>query len=200
MNKKQVITIHGGEAWNSYEEYIEYLKNYEFTEDKFNKLFSKGWKDNLQDNLEEGFLVVSPSMPSKRNAKYLEWAIWFEKLFPYLQEGVILVGHSLGANFLTKYLSENKLPVSIEQLHLVAGCFGAGGGFELSDDLSNVEAQCGEIYIYHSKDDFVVDFSDGKKYAKALPTAHFMEFEDRNHFLQEEFPELVDKIKHCDTI
>jgi len=197
MNKKQVITIHGGEAWNSYEEYIEFLKQKDYNpyEQK-----TDSWRKKLGDELGDKYDVISPLMPCGWNAKYLEWAIWFEKLFPYLQEGVILVGHSLGANFLAKYLLENKLPVSIEQLHLVAGCFGAGGGFELFDDLSNVEAQCGEIYIYHSKDDFVVDFNDGKKYAKALPTAYFMEFEDRNHFLQEEFPELVDKIKHRDTI
>jgi hypothetical protein len=31
-----------------------------------------------------------------------------------------LVGHSLGAMFLTKYLAENEFPIQISQLHLVA--------------------------------------------------------------------------------
>ena len=51
------------------------------------------------------------------------------------------------------------------------------------------------IYILHSKDDFVVPFSHAEKYVEMLPNAEFMTFEDKNHFLIEEFPELIEKIK-----
>jgi len=195
MNKKQVIVIHGGEAWDTHEEYMDYLESYEFTQEKFDKAMSKRWKDSLQDELGVGFQVVKPSMPSSSNAKYNEWVIWFEKLFPYLNDRVVLVGHSLGANFLAKYLVENTLTVSIEQLHLVAGCYGWKGGFQLLSLLENVTKQCDKIYIYHSADDPVVEFADAQKYKKALPHAELVKFEDRNHFLQEEFPEIVENIK-----
>ncbi len=194
-NKKQVIVIHGGDAWDTYEEYIEYLKSYDFTEDKFNKITSRRWKDTLQENLGNSFEIIKPDMPSARNAKYNEWSIWFEKLFPYLLDDIILIGHSLGANFLAKYLAENIINKSIAQLHLVAGCYGTKGGFELSDDLSQIEGQCADVYIYHSTDDYIADFVDGEKYKKALPNAKFVQFDDRNHFLQEEFPEIVNNIK-----
>ena len=193
--KKQVVVIHGGEAWDTYEEYIEYLKNYEFTEDKFKKITSKRWKENLQDELGENFQVIKPSMPSERNAKYDEWVIWFEKLFPYLNESIILVGHSLGATFLAKYVSENVLPVSLDQLHLVAGAICTKGGFDFVKSLEKIEKQCKNIFIYHSTDDFVVDFSEGLKYKKMLPGAEFVQFEDRGHFLQEDFPEIIKNIK-----
>ncbi len=194
--KKQVVVIHGGEAWDSYEEYIKYLQEYDFSEDKFAKITKKRWKDNLQDNLGKNYQVVKPQMPSKRNAKYIEWKIWFEKFFPFLGDDTILIGHSLGVIFLIKYLAEELLPFSVKQLHLVAGVFGCKGGFGIPTSLEKVEDQCKEIFIYHSKDDFVVDFEDGQKYAKALPSAKFIKFENRNHFLQSEFPEIVQNIKN----
>lgn len=195
MNKKQVIVIGGGEAWDTYEEYIEYLKNYDFTKEKFEKTTSERWKDNLQKDLGNDFQVVKPIMPSARNAKYNEWVIWFEKLFPYLNDDLVLIGHSLGANFLAKYLAENNMPMSTKQLHLVAGCYGAGGGFDLPRSLKNIEEQCEDVFIYHSTDDFVVEFAEGLQYKKMLSNATFVQFEDRNHFLQGEFPEIVENIQ-----
>jgi len=195
IDKKQVIVIHGGEAWDTYEEYIEYLKSYDFTMEKFDKIISRRWKENLQNNLGENFQVIKPSMPSERNAKYNEWTIWFEKLFPYLNEEIILIGHSLGATFLAKYISENILPKHISQIHLVSGAIGSKGGFNFETSLEKIENQCKNIFIYHSTDDFVVDFEDGLKYKKMLPKAIFIKFDDRNHFLQEEFPEIVQNIK-----
>ena len=47
----------------------------------------------------------------------------------------------------------------------------------------------------HSQDDFVVPYKHGVALSEALPKAEFVTFEDKNHFLVEEFPELVDKIQ-----
>ena len=47
----------------------------------------------------------------------------------------------------------------------------------------------------HSKDDFVVPYEHALKYTTALPQAEFISFEDKNHFLVAEFPELINKIK-----
>jgi hypothetical protein len=61
-----------------------------------------------------------PEMPNSKNASYKARKIWFEKLFPYLNdEGIILIGLSLGTIFLLKYLTENTFPKTISQLHLV---------------------------------------------------------------------------------
>jgi pimeloyl-ACP methyl ester carboxylesterase len=50
------------------------------------------------------------------------------------------------------------------------------------------------IEIWHSKDDFVVPFSAARAYKSALPSARTRFFEDKNHFLIAQFPELVDAI------
>ncbi|NOZ43581.1 MAG: hypothetical protein GXP45_00120 [bacterium] len=66
-------------------------------------------------------------MPNKQRADYHARKIWFEKLFPYINSSkeskLILIGHSLGAIFLAKYLSENTFPKTIDQLHLISSVF-----------------------------------------------------------------------------
>jgi len=191
-DKKKIVVISGGESWDTYEEYITYLKEKKY--DPYEN-YGEGWKKLLQDALGEVYDVIYVMMPSRANAKYDEWVIWFEKLLPYIQMDVRFVGHSLGANFLAKYLSENTLDASITQVHFVAGSFGTKGGFNLPQSLDKIEKQCDDIYIYHSTDDHIVEFMNGEKYHVALPTATFVTFDDRNHFLQDKFPEIVKNIK-----
>ncbi|MBI2618187.1 alpha/beta hydrolase [Candidatus Kaiserbacteria bacterium] len=193
MNKLQVIYIHGGEGWSTYEEYLTYLKTTDVIVDPRGEA-PKRWSKTLSERLGDDFQVLSIQMPSKQNAKYNEWKIWFERHFQFFDNEVVLIGHSLGANFLAKYLSENTFPRRILSLHLVAGCFGEPGWFELPKDLSNIEKQTKDIVIYHSHDDDVVPFSAAGKYKVSLPSAKVVEFSDRGHFLGEEFPELVQNV------
>ena len=97
--KKQVIVIHGGDTFDTYKEYINFLENYNLD---FKKLQQKGWKSSLAEDLGKDFEVISPRMPNAMNAKYKEWKIMFEKFFPYLKNNLILIGHSLGGIFFGK--------------------------------------------------------------------------------------------------
>src|SRR4026208_1089333 len=101
--KKQVVVIHGGDAFETHSEYIAFLKEYVVDSLKF--FTDTRWKARLQTDLEEEYEVISPKMPNAFNARYEEWKIWFEKLIPLLDNEVILVGHSLGGIFIAKYLS-----------------------------------------------------------------------------------------------
>ena len=104
--KKQVVVIHGADTFDTYEDSLKFLRNFEI--DSLEYFKGKNWKTSLQERLGDEFEVISPRMPNTLNAKYLEWKIWFEKLVPLLNEEVILIGHSLGGTFLAKYLAENK--------------------------------------------------------------------------------------------
>jgi predicted alpha/beta hydrolase family esterase len=191
MEKRQVIIIGGGEAFDTREEYLAYLRGVPY--DPY-EVRPDGWKKNLPLALGDGFEVIALSMPCALNAKYEEWAIWFGRVVPFLRDGVILVGHSLGANFIVKYLAENALPVRVGSIHLVAGSFGCAGGFSLPASLERVTEQAGRVFIYHSHDDPVVPFSDAEKYRDAFPKAELIAFDDRGHFSQADFPELVARI------
>lgn len=196
-NKQQIIVIHGGNAFEKYEEYLDYLRNKETT---IEKMRFKDWKANLGTVLGDEYDVLNPQMPNASNARYAEWKIWFEKLILLFDEDIIFIGHSLGGVFLAKYLSENDYPKKIKATFLVAAPFNTDEehplvDFVISNNLERFAKQGGKIFIYQSRDDEVVPFSNSDSYKKALPEAILKVFEDRQHFNQKEFPEIVETIK-----
>jgi hypothetical protein len=195
----QVIVIHGGDTFETYEDYFNHLKNYQIESlDYFRR---KDWKTSLQERLGGNFEVIAPQMPNRKNARYDEWKVWFEKIIPLLNDEIILVGHSMGGIFLAKYLSENNFPKKILSLHLVSAPYDTEtiteplGDFEIKSPVNNLAKYTDKIFLYQSKDDRVVPFADVEKYQRDLPKAELTTFEDRGHLNQEEFPELVERIK-----
>jgi hypothetical protein len=196
--KKQIIIIHGGTTFNTYEEYISYLRNSKVNIEKFKA--RADWKNNLEKELGDNFEVLAPRMPNKTNACYGEWKIWFERIIPFLNNNVVFVGHSLGGIFLAKYLSENSFPKKIRAVLLVAAPFGGEGeslaDFVLPFSLEKLSLQSGSVYLLHSTDDQVVPFDQFYKYKKNLPDAETLIFADKGHFNQESFPEIVELIRN----
>lgn len=194
---QQILVIHGGDAFDSYGEYLENLRS---KTAYLERMKVGGWKTWLQKSLGDGFDVYSPTMPNAANAKYAEWKIWFEKIVPQLNDDVILVGHSLGGIFLAKYLSEERITKRIRATFLVAAPFNTPNDhpladFILSDALDGLRQQGGEIFLYHSTDDVVVPYSNVESYAKGLPEAVLRSFSDRGHFNDDRFSEIENDIK-----
>lgn len=196
--KQQIILIGGADTFRTYEDYLEFLRNFEINIEDDGR---KGWKYSLQEELGAAYEIVIPKMPNTFNARYVEWKIWFDKYVPFMKEGIILIGYSMGGIFLAKYLSENNVPVKIKAVFLVAPPYDeqdtkdALNDFILPESLQQFQNQASEIHIYQSKDDELVPFADLDKYAKQLPQAKIHIFENRGHFWAEEFPELVGDIK-----
>jgi predicted alpha/beta hydrolase family esterase len=196
--KKSLVVIHGGTTFDTYEEYWKYLQSCELSLEKINR---KDWKDNLVSNLPD-FEVIYPKMPNSKNARYLEWKLWFEKTFHLLTDEVVLIGHSLGGIFLAKYLSENDFPQKILQLHLVAAPYDTEvikdslADFALNGSVEKVSEKVSNIFLYQSKDDIAVAYEDVLKYKRDLPDSELIDFENRGHFTQEEFSELISNISN----
>lgn len=195
---RQLVFIHGGESFATYKDYLDALRSWDY--DPAPQAFQK-WRDTLAPELGDDWQVLMPSMPSKLNAKYLEWCIWFDKVVPHLKDGVVLVGHSLGGIFLAKYLEEGSFPISIRGTFLVAAPHSETeegeslADFTLPERLDRFAAQAGKLFLYHSEDDPVVPFGELAKYQAQLPDATARIFTDRGHFLGPQFPELIADIK-----
>lgn len=202
--RQQVFYIHGGSAYSDYADYMHDLQHSELRNDSTSESMKK-WPSTLRDRLGESYQVFMPTFPNSQNSKYEEWKIWFERHHQFLQDGLILVGWSQGAMFITRYLVEQALPVTVQHLFLLASPFdyfvtaGAkedGGDFYTDPEKIKMLAEkVPNITIMHSTDDFVVPYEHALKYKQALPEAELVTFTDKNHFLVEELPELVERIK-----
>ncbi|MCC7160427.1 alpha/beta hydrolase [Candidatus Nomurabacteria bacterium] len=198
--KKQILFIHGGYTFGSTKDYLNFLKNYELDPHKKKKY----WINWLATKL-KNYEVLIPQMPCEKNAKYKEWKIWFEKYLPFIKDkNLVLIGHSLGAIFLLKYLSENSLNKKIGQLHLVApAVYDDGLGPEklstFKSDLKKIkriEEKCKEFHLWHSKDDDVCLFKNSETIKSIIPSVDFHVFNNKGHFKNPSFPEILKVIKN----
>lgn len=202
MKKHQVLVIHGGGnfAGTPREKLIEELKSITVDIERLRR--GEDWKGVLQKNLGDEYDVLAPRMPNPDQPLFEEWKVWFEQIIPVLDEEVILVGHSLGALFLIKYLSENNLGKDIRGVFLIAPPYKGGdeewrfreSGFVVGDDLSRL-SQAEAVFLYHSHDDKVVPFSEFEILKEKIPNITAREFSDRGHFTGNNFPEIVEDIK-----
>ena len=180
-------------------DYLKYLKTREISIDK-----NIRWTgEYLDKKLGKDFQIIRPRMPLQDNARYSEWKIHFEKHFPYLRNNIILIGKSLGAIFLAKYLSENKFPKKILSTYLIAAPFDNSlpgedlvGGFKLKGDLSLIEKNSKNLNLLFSKKDKVVPIFHANKYKSKLKNARIIIYNNmKGHFVVSKFPEIVKMIK-----
>jgi len=190
---KQVLIIHGGNSFSSYEAYIDSLKNNGLEYERLKP--QKGWKTWVAEQLQDTDVLL-PTFPNGSNAVYEEWKIYFEKLLPFLQNDVQLVGHSLGAMFLAKYINDNPLSWPVKRIVLIAGGYDDDsnedlGSFKVSS-AKGISHSTIEVHLLHSKDDPVVAFHELTKFQADIPNAIVHTFSSHGHFNTETFPELLE--------
>lgn len=201
-NKKQIIFVGGGNTFPNKEDFYDYLKNCEL--DPYDK--TKRWTRELPIILEDEFDYLKIDMPSKDEADYIAWKIWFERYLNFLNDqSIILIGYSQGGTFLLKYLSENLFPKKIKQLHLVAPAVAEDKSkkwklmnfkFDVSK-INKISEICEKIHIWYSEDDSLVSFHDSEMVIKNIPAIIYHKFNNRGHFLKQSFPELLEVIKQA---
>lgn len=194
---QQIISIHGGTTFYKYEDYLRYLKEKPL---RLNRMTGqKLWKDTLQEDLGADYQVITPTMPNSTNARYEEWVIWFGRIAEGVDDNCILIGHSLGAVFLPKYLSENTFPKKIKATILIAAPYDDESDEDLTDfkitgSLERFVDQAGATIFYHGTDD-IVPLRELELYKKAIPQAETYISSAPDHFMRKSFPELIERIK-----
>jgi hypothetical protein len=146
------------------------------------------------------FEVLAYQFPNAINAQYTEWKRFFEQILASQDlsgyKSIILIGHSLGTVFLQRYVSteySKNYTLSISQLHLI-GCCWSEGNFEICDAWTELQNLVESIYLYHSKDDPICDYSEAERYFAHLPHATFTTYENLGHMEVEQIPELIEHI------
>jgi predicted alpha/beta hydrolase family esterase len=196
MSKPQVIFIHGGDAFRDTEKLYALLRERSFNPYEERKY----WRDAVAKNLLETHECHALSMPNKYWADYTAWKIWFEKMIPFLRDNVTLVGHSLGGAFLFRYLSEERLPITLTQVHLVAPVIeylaDCDGFLVDTQTWSGFKTPIAALHLWHSEDDSIVPISHSERVCELSPNAVLHRYTDRFHFIGDDFPELTKVIQN----
>jgi predicted alpha/beta hydrolase family esterase len=157
--------------------------------------------DSLRESLGAGYEVHYPEMPTEEDPYF--GSGWPERIAEHisLTKGAItLVGHSLGASMLLKYLSENKTENDIYGVFLLAPPFWTGNEdwkqpLKLQEGFSGRLPKEIPFFFYHCKDDDVVPYEHFEIYKKQLPWAVFREMSHGGHQLDEDLTLVANDIR-----
>jgi len=112
-----------------------------------------------------------------------------------LDDGAVLVGHSLGASILLKHVSEGKAQRPIAGIFLVATPYWGAEDWEVDEyalqrDFASRLPEGLPVFLYHGREDEVVPFEHLALYAQGLPRATVREFDGRGHQFDEDLSEV----------
>lgn len=166
-------------------------------------LEDKKLAESLHSALGPGYEVRYPQMPNEEDAPYEQWKEKIESELERLEGQVMLVGHSIGASVLIKYLCESGARKSLAGIFLVAGPFWGGDGwrYEGYEELELAQGAGGNlpgsvpVFLYHCRDDEIVPFDHLSLYAHILPQATAREIEEGGHQCNNDLSMVVEDIK-----
>ena len=160
------------------------------------------WLPWLQQQLNiEGILSQTPEMPEPYNPDYEKWKSIFDQFI--MNENTVLIGHSCGAGFIVKYLSENNIKVN--KVILVAPWINSKREDDITmfDDLiidqDLVLKTMNGLIIFSSTNDDVAIKNSIDTLVASIKNIKVVEFKNYGHFCYgdmgtREFPELLDII------
>ena len=159
---------------------------------------------SLQTALGTDYEVLYPTMPTPDAPAYAAWKVKLSQQLATLASNVILVGHSLGASILLKYLAEERVEKTIAGLFMLASPFWNAkdegvAEYALSKDFASHLPADLPINLYQSRDDDIVPFAHLAMYADNLPHAVKREFDGRGHQFNDDLTEVAADIKGLST-
>lgn len=143
---------------------------------------------SLERELGIGYSVRYPRMPGEDDPDYAAWKAALLDEFQSLEDGAILVGHSVGGTTVIRVLAEKQPRRKFGGLFVVAPPFLGEGGWpgDRNGTCDNVGGRLPSglaVYLYHGGDDDIVPAAHVSLYAKAIPQAVIRAFEHGDHQL-----------------
>jgi len=142
--------------------------------------------DALVAALGSSWHVHYPAMPREADPDYNEWKKQIHSRLSALSEPVILVGHSLGASIILKYLCDSPavLPAAVfviaspvwhdeQDWYWPAAALPANAGSVIPKEVP--------LFLYQAKDDSVVPVKHVHILSELFPHAHIRIFKDGGH-------------------
>ncbi len=157
------------------------------------------WDDKLVGSLrrELGDCEVRyPRMPAEDDPSYATWGEAIRREMANLNDGAVVVGHSVGGTLLVNALAEQSPSPKLAAIVLIASLFvGAGGWasdeFELPSNLGARLPQGVPVHVFHGLDDETAPPSHAHVYARAIPQAQLHLLPGRDHQLNNDLSDVA---------
>jgi pimeloyl-ACP methyl ester carboxylesterase len=158
------------------------------------------WDDKLFDSLRRelggGHEVRYPFMPAEEDPSYPSWSAAVRREMAGLEDGAVVVGHSVGGAILINALAERPPELEIAAIVLISAPFvGAGGWpsgeFELPGDLGTRLPHAARVHVFHGLQDEIAPPSHAELYARAIPQAQVHLLPGRDHQLNNDLSEVA---------
>jgi len=154
--------------------------------------------DSLQRELGTGYRIRYPEMPGEDDPHYPAWKAALLHELGALDDGAILVGHSIGGTMLLHALAAERPKLKLGAIVLIAVPFIGEGGWP-SDELqprSDFGLPDGvPVFLFHGTADTSVPLAHVELYAKAIPHAVVRTLADRDHQLGNDLSEVARAIE-----
>jgi len=162
------------------------------------------WDNKLVDSLERelgsGYQIRYPRMPNEADPAYARWKTALEEEFSKLDDGAILVGHSIGGTILINALAADAPERALGGVFLIGAPFIGDGGWP-SDEIkprTKLGAELPDgvpVYLYHGSDDETAPVMHMDLYARAIPQAVTRRLKGRDHQLNDDLGDVASDIR-----
>ena len=156
--------------------------------------------ESLGRELGPEYEVLYPRMPNEADPNYASWKAAIETELVRLDDGAILIGHSIGGTILINALVEDPPALTLGGLFLIAAPFVGEAGWP-SNDIEPREKIGAElpdgvpIHLYHGSEDKIAPFAHVDLYARAIPQAVIRRLKGRDHQLDDDLSEVARDIR-----
>ncbi len=158
---------------------------------------------SLQSALGDEYDIKYPEIQSDEAAPDFGWTTQISENITKADNNIILIGHSLGASMILKYLSENAVNKKIDGIFLLATPFWDGSedwqtGLKLQENFADMLPNEVPIFFYHSQDDEEISISHLRQYKQYLSRATFRELKSGGHQLKNSLSIIANDIQSLD--
>jgi predicted alpha/beta hydrolase family esterase len=165
--KKQLLFLHGGGGKEDHEADATLVKS-------------------LRESIGDSYKVHYPLLNNDESSPDFGRLEQIEKEISGIDTSLILMGHSLGASMLLKFLSEKKSLKQINGIFLLATPFWSGSedwvqGLKLKRNFEHKLPKDVPTFFYHCHDDEEIPFGNLDHYMKKISWATFREIPKGGH-------------------
>jgi pimeloyl-ACP methyl ester carboxylesterase len=181
IERRQVLFIQGGGA-GTHDEWDDKLA------------------DSLRQDLGDAYEIRYPRMPVEDDPSDAAWGPAISEATADLEDGAIVVGHSVGGTLLIHTLAERRPDVTLGAIVLIAAPFVGVGGwpgeeFDLPSNLGALLLAGVPVHVFHGLEDDEVPPAHADLYARAIPQARLHWLPGRDHQLCNDLGEVATLIR-----